>query len=194
MLLAGHGAGPQIYDPMSDPVEAAGTMVVPRYRHAAALMPDGSVVLVGGLDQRAHDPIASIQILDPATNTLSDVGAMTVVRLYPTAPTLPDGRVFRGRRHGWYERDAQYRDPGAHASGVAGSVCMAERPGRFWGRSANVRDHGCQRARDGVAGRAAEPRVSTRRPAAIMTPTLDQGPSANGYPADATAGRAAMTP
>jgi hypothetical protein len=94
VLLLGHGAGPQIYDPVSDSVEAAGTMVVPRYRHAAALMPDGSVVLVGGLDQRVRDPIASIEICDPATHTFSDGGAMTVVRLYPTATTLPDGRVF----------------------------------------------------------------------------------------------------
>ena len=61
VLLVGHGAGPQVYEPVSDSVEAAGTMVVPRYRHAAALMSDSSVVLVGGLEQRVHDPIASIQ-------------------------------------------------------------------------------------------------------------------------------------
>ncbi|MEA2026562.1 MAG: hypothetical protein U9O18_07710, partial [Chloroflexota bacterium] len=94
VLLVGHGAGPQIYDPVSDSVEAAGPMLVPRYHHAAALMPDGRVVLLGGLDQRVHDPIASIEIFDPVTNTFSDGGAMTVVRWYPTATTLPDGRIF----------------------------------------------------------------------------------------------------
>ena len=94
VLLVGHGAGPQIYDPVTDSVEAAGPMVVPRYHHAAALLPDGRVVLVGGLDQRVHDPIASIEVFDPVTNTFSDGGAMTVVRWYPTATTLPDGRIF----------------------------------------------------------------------------------------------------
>ena len=49
---------------------------------------------MGGLDQRVHDPIASIEMFDPVTNTFSDGGAMTVVRWYPTATTLPDGRIF----------------------------------------------------------------------------------------------------
>jgi hypothetical protein len=93
----------ELYKPLSYEVLASGgsapMMRVPRSQHLAARLPDGSVLIVGGLDA-AGVPVATLErftldqgFIDAGTLP-NDVGLLDV-----TAVTLPDGRVlFAGGR------------------------------------------------------------------------------------------------
>ncbi len=63
----GGGSGPhtasEIYDPQSDAWSAAASMAIPRTRHGAALLPDGRVIVVGGLSNGAR--LSSTEIFTP---------------------------------------------------------------------------------------------------------------------------------
>lgn len=83
--LSGALADPALFNPR---------MVVPRTRHVARLMPDGSVLIIGGVDS-AGAPVAAIE------RFTVDAGFVEVARLPDgtgvvdvTATTLPDGRVL----------------------------------------------------------------------------------------------------
>ena len=54
-------------------------MATARYRHAAAALPDGRVLIAGGYDD-ADSPLASAELFDPVTQTFSDAGSMVEAR------------------------------------------------------------------------------------------------------------------
>lgn len=81
-----------LWDPATGSVSAAGKLQTGRADHAAALLPDGRVLIVGGGDWDRD--YASAEIWDPATETFSEAGSMAAPRLGPTATTLPDGRIL----------------------------------------------------------------------------------------------------
>jgi hypothetical protein len=60
--------------------------------HAAALLSDGRVLVVGGSISVA--PIAAAELYDPATASFSPTGSMSVGRSGPIATRLADGRVL----------------------------------------------------------------------------------------------------
>jgi hypothetical protein len=73
-------------------------MTVPRTRHLATLLRDGSVFVVGGDIAMAGHPYGTgstrkAEIFDPRTGTWARTASMTVVRVAHFAATLPDGRV-----------------------------------------------------------------------------------------------------
>ena len=70
-------------------------MANPRWFPNSALLPDGTLFVVGG--GRAHntDPVMEPEIFDPQTETWTTETGMQVPRLYhSTALLLPDGRVW----------------------------------------------------------------------------------------------------
>jgi hypothetical protein len=72
-------------------------MNIARYKLAAALLPDGRVLVVGGSDnQDWRGQYASAELYDPATGLFSNNGEMSFKRfkLMHTAVTLTDGRVL----------------------------------------------------------------------------------------------------
>jgi hypothetical protein len=81
----------------ANPVYAAGPpMLLPRMHLNAVLLPDRTVLVVGGSLQQEANPLARLQaeLYDPATNNWSLMATATVPRLYhSTALLLPDGRV-----------------------------------------------------------------------------------------------------
>lgn len=92
----------EVYDPATGQFTfAAGTLITPRVQHAAVLLPDGRVLIVGGiaptrqpagnLDYVALD---SLEIYDPATGLFASAGTMAVTRNVPAAVLLPDGKVL----------------------------------------------------------------------------------------------------
>ncbi|MBZ4374150.1 kelch repeat-containing protein [Corallococcus sp. AS-1-6] len=70
-----------------------GSLAGARSGHKAALLPDGKVLVVGGL-RSDIDFLATAELYDPATGTWSPTGTMAEGRWQHTATLLPDGRVL----------------------------------------------------------------------------------------------------
>ncbi len=85
LLLAPDGSGP---------VEAGVRLAEARAEHAALLLPDGRVIVVGGTPLRGDDDhaLASAELYDPATDTVTPAGTMTHARRRP-ALVYVDGEV-----------------------------------------------------------------------------------------------------
>jgi hypothetical protein len=67
----------------------------PRWFPNSALLPDGTLFVVGGGRGNNSDAVLEPEIFDPATETWTAEAPMTVPRLYhSTALLLPDGRVW----------------------------------------------------------------------------------------------------
>ena len=69
-------------------------MVTPRYSHAAVLLDDGRVLLVGGLDAETLTATTSLEVFDPHTLTFEAVGSLGVPRWQPAAVKTCLGQVL----------------------------------------------------------------------------------------------------
>lgn len=86
-------ASAEVYDPATGQfTRTANDMSSVRYFHAATLLADGRVLVVGGWG--AGQRLASADIYDPVTNRFTHTGDMTIERNSHTATTLDDGRVL----------------------------------------------------------------------------------------------------
>ena len=86
----------EIFDPATNaftPVPGGNQMITGRQFGAAAPLPDGRILIAGGIDN-AGTATAAAEVFDPATDTFSAVGSMTTPRNGPGAAPLPDGRVL----------------------------------------------------------------------------------------------------
>jgi hypothetical protein len=71
----------EVYDPVTGTFAAVGEMVVGRHKHAAALLPGGQVLLVGGSDARdGGGKHTSAELFDPASGTFKPTGGMSAGR------------------------------------------------------------------------------------------------------------------
>jgi N-acetylneuraminic acid mutarotase len=87
-------ASAEVYDPVDSTWTATGRMTIPRDYHTATLLPNGTVLLVGG-EGGYHTPgTASAEIYDPASGTCTATGSMTTARYLHTATLLPNGTVL----------------------------------------------------------------------------------------------------
>ncbi len=73
---------------------ATGSLATPRLGHAAILLPNGKVVVAGGLDGSFVTVLASAELYDPASGTWTATGDMRLPRAGQTAILLPNGKVF----------------------------------------------------------------------------------------------------
>jgi Galactose oxidase, central domain/Putative Ig domain len=95
VLVAG-GAGisaAELYDPASGTFSSTGTMSTARQHHTATLLPNGKVLVAGGLDANGA-VLASAELYDPATGTFSATGTMNTARRLHTATLLANGLVL----------------------------------------------------------------------------------------------------
>jgi hypothetical protein len=86
-------AAAALYDPPSGTFAGVGPAIRPREYSAAVLVPDGSVLTVGGqLPGGNGDP--SAELYSPASGTFALIGSMSTARHSNTATLLPDGTVL----------------------------------------------------------------------------------------------------
>jgi hypothetical protein len=85
--------------PSSQTKSAAGAlsagppMLEPRSGHTATLLPDGKVLIVGGM-RRNQDFYKSSELYDPSTGKFERSGDMTLARVGQAAVLLPSGKVL----------------------------------------------------------------------------------------------------
>jgi hypothetical protein len=86
-----------LYDPASGVITPTGSMTAARADHTATLLPNGKVLITGGVNASLFQPVeflSTAEQYDPVTGTFSAVGNMTVSRNLHTATLLPNGKVL----------------------------------------------------------------------------------------------------
>ncbi len=83
----------EIYDPRTDTWRAAAPLPHPRIRFSIAPLPDGRVLVAGGLSQIGL-PLATSVIYEPALDRWVDGPDMSVARVQHAAVTLTNGDVL----------------------------------------------------------------------------------------------------
>lgn len=82
----------EIFDPVCEAWTRVASMRVPRVGHTLTLLPNGSVLAIGGFDNGArHD---TVECFDPSTGRWSPAGRLRVGRCDHAAAAVPDGRVL----------------------------------------------------------------------------------------------------
>ena len=84
----------EIYDPVANTWTPTAPMTTARSHHTATLLPDGTVLVVGG-ENDVYLPTATAELYDPVANTWSAPRALPLVaRSQHTATLLPSGLVL----------------------------------------------------------------------------------------------------
>jgi len=85
----------RLYDPITGTWTNTGSMTGKRMYHAAALLSNGKVLVVGGESGGDNSQLSSAEIYDPATGTWTRTGSLNVARQGGhTATLLSDGKVL----------------------------------------------------------------------------------------------------
>ena len=82
------------FDPAGGGWTRGPDLSVPRDGHTATLLPDGRVLVAGGVNRPALEPVVpDLEILDPASNSVAIVGALDQARRFHAAIALANGTI-----------------------------------------------------------------------------------------------------
>jgi N-acetylneuraminic acid mutarotase len=122
-----------LYDPQADTWTATGPMITPRQFGAPVRLPDGRVLVVGGLTYEDPAPRiwATTEIYDPASNTWTAAAGLAQARYTHALELLPDGQVLivggaRDADYLWnrnsFVREIERYDPVANVWRIVGEL------------------------------------------------------------------------
>lgn len=93
-------ADTELYDPETQQFKYSGKMVIPRQQHTAVLLPDGNVLVAGGVsytvsnNKWSHKLLSSAEIYDVKTGKFRPTGNMNWPRRFFSAVLLKNGKVL----------------------------------------------------------------------------------------------------
>ena len=98
LVIGGLGSegSAEVWDPVTETFQPAGSLSELRASHTATLLSDGRVLVIGG-GRHWDDPstwLASAEVWDPVTESFGPTGPLATEHGYHTATALPDGRVL----------------------------------------------------------------------------------------------------
>lgn len=80
---------------------STGSLNTARFSHSATLLPNGKVLVAGGLDANT-DMLASAELYDTVAGMWTPTGNLNDARSWNSATLLPNGQVlFAGGESGW---------------------------------------------------------------------------------------------
>ena len=84
----------ELFNPVSETFTLLPPMTSPRWSHTATLLPNGKVLITGGLATADFMVTNTAEVFDPASNTFTAVGSMNARRDFHTATLLANGKVL----------------------------------------------------------------------------------------------------
>lgn len=121
LLFAASGLGGEVHGTFT----AVGEMNIPRGYHTATLLPNGKVLIAGGMSRR-REVLDSAELYDPARHKFTFTGKMLSARAGHIATLLPDGKVLiaGGFRPGQAQASAELFDPASGTFSATGSMMV----------------------------------------------------------------------
>jgi hypothetical protein len=118
------GSTAELYDPSSGTFAlTAGSMITPRCGHSVTPLPDGRVLIVGGVPAAASGQVlTSAEIYDPVQDNFVPTGSLNLARAAAGAAPLADGRVLVSGGQNFFTTSAEVYDPATDSFRSTGNM------------------------------------------------------------------------